>query len=831
MRHTSEARAEAVARELLTIRGWRVARPPKGNVLWKNEYRDYPEILEALSGKGKRGKGGDAYPDFIVVDLATRRPVIVGETKAQNTQIELAIFEATTAYADPLIEKGFKVLAAGIAGHETSNIAVRVKKRSRLDWKSIEYRGKPIEWLPTPEETERLLLDDEKFDLQPRVPSNEILAKRGEEINRILRECTIKDEFRPAVIGAFMLALWQSQGQIRTDPEHVLSDINTECRRAFIKAEKGELAASIQVPEANQKLAARAAYICYILRLLNVTTLTAEHDYLGQLYETFFRFTGGNTIGQFFTPRHITRFMADLTAVSREDFLVDPTCGTGGFLVAALGRMTEGKPFTREELRRLVREHLLGFESEPITAALCVANMILRGDGTTGVVMGDCFTHPAYPEGRATVVLGNPPFPHKKTDDPPEKFVDRGLEALGARGKLAMIVPGSQLVKAEKKKWRAQVLRHNSLKAVITLPSELFQPYASSTTAIIVLERGIPHADSTRTFFCRVENDGYRLKKNVRIEQPGNQLPRALWAYQTGESVPGFCGWASLRGYQVGEEWAPGAYIEATAYAEDVLQAEIDSLLRSLAAFHAKYAPQLASFRAALDRGDLTPQPYATLTGKKVRPPREDTDRIGGLFDIYYGQKALHNKETLQPGNALIISSAGSDNGCYGFFGFDKLIAPPFVTVPSTGSIGEAFVQVWPCGVTDDCLLLIPREGTEDEDLYIAAATVRLERWRFNYGRKMTPDRIADMKLNRSEGLKDWIRQRRGPAESLMVGILETLAGRPDRRALVVGTPEEEPDGAQARQLAEFYREFGEELRDAAEGAFRARLLHPRKGG
>jgi len=65
-----------------------------------------------------------------------------------------------------------------------------------------------------------------------------------------------------------MLALWHSRGQIRMDPEHVLCDINSECRKAFIKSGKIEISESILVPEANEKLAHKAARICYILRLL-----------------------------------------------------------------------------------------------------------------------------------------------------------------------------------------------------------------------------------------------------------------------------------------------------------------------------------------------------------------------------------------------------------------------------------------------------------------------------------------------------------------------------------------------------------------------------------
>ena len=87
-----------------------------------------------------------------------------------------------------------------------------------------------------------------------------------------------------------------------------------------------------------------------------------------------------------------------------------------------------------------------------------------------------------------------------------------------------MIVPSSLLVKADKARWRRDVLLENTLLAVISLPGELFQPYASATTAILVLERGVPHADNKPVFFCRIENDGLRLKKGARVPQVGSQM-------------------------------------------------------------------------------------------------------------------------------------------------------------------------------------------------------------------------------------------------------------------------------------------------------------------
>ena len=96
---------------------------------------------------------------------------------------------------------------------------------------------------------------------------------------------------------------------------------------------------SLHVDEANEKLAVKARRIISILERLNVSVLTAEHDYLGQLYETFFRYAGGNTIGQYFTPRHVASLCADMLEVCRDDIVLDPTCGTGGFLIEALTEM------------------------------------------------------------------------------------------------------------------------------------------------------------------------------------------------------------------------------------------------------------------------------------------------------------------------------------------------------------------------------------------------------------------------------------------------------------------------------------------------------------
>lgn len=767
----SETRTYRLIEELVSVQGW-IGRSAGARLLPQQEYRSVAALRAALLNASKSGEGV-GYPEYVLLRIADEQPLAVFEGKARAADLPRAVADATH-YGDALYAAGFQPVAIAVAGTEDTYFEVRVLKRIGADWQPVTYEGNPISWIPGPEEMDRILKTAGSVELRPKVPPPEILREKAEEINGLLRESGLKDDFRPAVIGAIMLALWHDGRNIRREPKYILHDINTACEQAFWNAKKVDLAQSIKVDQANLKLAARVPRICQILERLNITTLTAEHDYIGALYEEFFRYTGGNTIGQYFTPRHIARFMADLVGVTKDDVTLDPACGTGGFLIAAMHRMQEWSRMSRVEVVKIVGSRLIGMETEPVTAALCVANMILRGDGTTGIRKADAFDDASFPFETADVVLMNPPFPHKKTDDPPEKFVSRALQGLKRKGLAAIIVPSSLLVKQSKKAWRTQTLKEHRLEAVFTLPKELFQPYASATTAIILLRKGVPHGDH-KTFFCRIANDGFRLKKGTRVNIPGSVLPKALTHYEARREEAEFCALATMNEASGG--WAPGAYIEALPLTPDESKRIVGQVLRNRSAFVVRFAPHLALMGAELARegSGLTVQPLKKVTQIAATP-----GTIGEYFNIGYGQKELHSKEALTGGPALVVSSSGADNGAYGFFDFTKLIKPPFVTVPSTGSIGEAAVQTRACGVVDDCLILTPKPGTRSEMLYLAAATLRREAWRFDYGRKMTPKRIAGFPLQADEELLDWIRRENEKAEAIEAQALADVGDEPE---------------------------------------------------
>lgn len=775
----AEVRAEHLLTELLSIQGWEALRPPKGDLLRQQEYKDYPHLYDIFRGRSKSAGGGDGLPEALLVDDAMQ-PLAVIEVKASRSDFGKAIEEVTEKYGAWCADAGFTPLAIALAGTADDAFDLEVLKRVRGEWIAVTYEGHPINWIPNRADLEILRSSGGLTELRPSIPPPEVLAAKADEINRLLREANITDAHRPAVVGAIMLALWKSKGRIRRDPEYILGDINEASQQAFWAADKPKIAASLNVPVANAALAANAVRIANILELLNVTVLNAETDYLGQLYETFFTYVGGNTIGQIFTPRHIASFMADLTKVERDDNVLDPACGTGGFLIAAMNRVQRRSKLSRVQIVDIIKEHLLGFEDEPTTAALCVANMILRGDGSTKVNQGNCFTSRKFHPGWASIVLMNPPFPHKKTKYLPEDFIERGLEGLRHKGMLASIVPQSLLVKRDKQKWRDEVLQRHTLIGVVVLPDELFMPFASAFTAILIMQKGVPHAFGKRVFFASVGNDGYRIKKNVRVSRKGEQLSAVMEAYEEGGAVPRLCGWSVLD--KNDSLWHPAAphYVPTLPLTADEVRDGVGYLARSRSAFVVRHARELQVMLSKIDRGEISVKSMRALRKKAIEVDAAP-GTIGAYFDIFGGQRELHSKENLLSGASLVISSSGGNNGAYGFFDFNQLLEPSFVSVPGTGSIGETHVQEWPCGVSDHCYLLVPKAGVDPEMLYIAAATIRKETWRFSYGAQITPRRIAWFPLATSPEVIAIVRNQLASAKRVEETAFEEAASDRDQ--------------------------------------------------
>ncbi len=732
----SEQRARTVTRELLTFRSWDVSAVPKGGqLLEESEYKNYKSLEMIFAGKSKTGTG-DGKPDFLLVNNSTGlKPILVIETKASVKQSQIAIDEATH-YGDACHAKGHEVIAVGIAGDDKEVCSVIVKRKVGGVWRCLTLHGSPIDWIPSPSQVKAILSDATRLNVEPERPTEEILNQQANRLNELFRECKIKDEFRPIYAATFMLALWQ--GDVSTDEGVVLSQINANAKHALETAKKPLLAHSLRVDDQNSELAGRAWEVVDILKKLNIRSFLQEHDYLGQLYETFFRYTAGNTIGQYFTPRHIIAFMVKLLGIQADDIVFDPACGTGGFLIGALNQMIRSTALTYEEAVDKVKENLFGIESEPATAALCTTNMILRGDGKSGVIKDDCFKNKSYPSKEVNFVLMNPPFPHKKTDTPATDFIDRGLLSLGKRGRLAAVVPYSLLVKAGE--WHKSILKHHNIQFVATLPSDLFNPYASYNTAIIVIEKGIPQS-GLKTFVCRISNDGYKLKKNSRIPQENGQLETVLDAYRSRYEVPELSALATITADSL--EWSPEAFIKNAPHEDESFLEGLENHIRKHASFYLLYGHRLidsASLRAAKE--NIATEVFSRNSSINLKSVTYGVLSISAYFTVQLGGK--EEIEDLEDGDTPIVSTSEFNNGVTNFKKPKYAYPANVITIATDGSTCSSFVQEFAFYAFYKVAILKPKEGITipvDAMYYISYLLFR-EKWRYVYARKFGKARI-----------------------------------------------------------------------------------------
>ncbi len=501
---------------------------------------------------------------------------------------------------------------------------------------------------------------------------------------------------------------------------------------------KPQLAQSLRVDHENAELAARAWEVIDILKKLNIRSFLHEHDYLGQLYETFFRYTAGNTIGQYFTPRHIIAFMVQLIGVQADDVVFDPACGTGGFLIGALNQMIKGTGLTYDEAIDKVKSNLFGIESEPATAALCVTNMILRGDGKSGVIKEDCFKAKDFPPKDVDFVLMNPPFPHKKTDTPATDFIDRGLLSLKKRGVLAAVVPYSLLVRTSE--WHKRILKNNNIKFIATLPPDLFNPYASYNTAVLVIEKGVPQAGN-KSFVCRISNDGYRLKKNARIAQDNGQLDSVLDAYKSSYEVPELSALASIDSDST--EWSPEAFIKNAPHEDFDFLNGLENHIRKHASFYILYAHRL------IDPKSIKVSKESIATNIFSRDTAIDLSAIlyGPLNIAEYFEVSLGGKdeiEDLEDGDTPIVSTSEFNNGVTTFRKPNYSYPQNVITIATDGSTCSSFVQEFSFYAFYKVAILKPKSNVSipiDAMYYISYLLFR-EKWRYVYARKFGKARI-----------------------------------------------------------------------------------------
>jgi type I restriction enzyme M protein len=265
---------------------------------------------------------------------------------------------------------------------------------------------------------------------------------------------------------------------------------------------------------------------------------------LGDAFEYLLSVLGSQgDAGQFRTPRHIIDFIVDIVDPKKNETILDPACGTAGFLISSykhiLRANTDKKGHVRltpDERGRLAK-NLKGYDISPDMVRLSLVNLYLHGFTDPHIDEYDTLTSEERWKETADVILANPPFmspkggikPHRRFSVQSKRsevlFVDYIAEHLSPTGRAGIIVPEGIIFQSQGTyRELRKMLVENHLVAVISLPAGVFNPYSGVKTSVLILDRVLARQSDTIGFF-KVENDGYGLGAQRRSIDK-NDLPR-----------------------------------------------------------------------------------------------------------------------------------------------------------------------------------------------------------------------------------------------------------------------------------------------------------------
>lgn len=273
---------------------------------------------------------------------------------------------------------------------------------------------------------------------------------------------------------------------------------------------------------------------------------------LGNAFEYLLSIMGSQgDAGQFRTPRNIIEFIVDAVDPSKDDHILDPACGTAGFLVEAYKHITKDKKLTPNEVQELAK-HIHGVDIDPGMAKIARVNLYLHGFKTPLITEDDTLSDEKIWGKKYDVILANPPFmtpkggivPHDKFSVKSNRaevlFTDYIAEHLKLAGRAGIVVPEGIIFQSGKayKQLRKMLVDDNYLWGVVSLPAGVFNPYSGVKTSILLLDRERATKNKEILFF-KVENDGFDLGAQRR-EISKNDLPDALETvkkWKNGEKV------------------------------------------------------------------------------------------------------------------------------------------------------------------------------------------------------------------------------------------------------------------------------------------------------
>jgi len=276
-----------------------------------------------------------------------------------------------------------------------------------------------------------------------------------------------------------------------------------------------------------------------------IDEFTYDHsEKLGDAFEYLLSVLGSQgDAGQFRTPRHIIDFIVSIVDPKKNETVLDPACGTAGFLISSYKHILQantdarGRDTLSAEDRERLGKNFTGYDISPDMVRLSLVNMYLHRFPDPRVEEYDTLTQEDNWDKAFDVILANPPFmspkggikPHKRFSIQAKRsevlFVDYIAEHLRPNGRAGIIVPEGIIFQSQTAYTQLRkMLVENYLVAVVSLPAGIFNPYSGVKTSILILDKSLARKADTIAFF-KVENDGLSLGAQRR-EIAKNDLPQ-----------------------------------------------------------------------------------------------------------------------------------------------------------------------------------------------------------------------------------------------------------------------------------------------------------------
>ena len=265
-----------------------------------------------------------------------------------------------------------------------------------------------------------------------------------------------------------------------------------------------------EVFEGNNNYMKSGTNIRKVLNKLNEIDFNTTKDKhaFGELYETILKeLQSAGKSGEFYTPRAITEFITEMINPQLGEKILDPACGTGGYLTAAIEHLK--KQANSVEERQSIAKNIIGWEYKPLPYLLATTNLILHDMEVPNITFRDSLDQPlsSYTEkNRVNAILANPPFggivannneknfsQNFRTKESADLFLILMIHLLKQGGRAGIVLPdGSLTGDGVKQRVREKLLNDCNLHTIIRLPNSVFQPYATVATNLLFFTKGEP---------------------------------------------------------------------------------------------------------------------------------------------------------------------------------------------------------------------------------------------------------------------------------------------------------------------------------------------------